>query len=264
MATSIFDHPAFSASLFFPRRDASDPPEGARDLWIDVADGVRLHARLHEAHGSRVRILLFHGNGEIVSDYDGSAHAYLAAGADLAVVDYRGYGRSGGQPTARDCLHDTHPVVARLAAEPTASGVPPRLVVMGRSLGSACAAEVCRAAPREVVGIVLESGFADLGAFVERRGIRGVALSAQDVDDFSPLHKLRSSTLPLLVLHGAEDAMIPPSNAQMAYEASGSADRRLVLVPGRGHNDVADHPLYWEALQAFVARLRSPSTRTKP
>ncbi len=44
---SVFDHPAFSSTMFFPRRDATRTPPGATDVAVDVGDGVRLHLRAH-------------------------------------------------------------------------------------------------------------------------------------------------------------------------------------------------------------------------
>ena len=97
-------------------------------------------------------LLLFHGNGEVVADYDDQAALFAAAGANLAVMDYPGYGNERGTPTLRAIITDALAVYERSAAQ----------FVMGRSLGSACAAELyARVAPR---GFILESGFVDLAA----------------------------------------------------------------------------------------------------
>ncbi len=59
---------------------------------------------------------------------------------------------------------------------------------------------------------------------------------------------LRAGTRPLLVLHGAEDQLIPPADARAAYDHAGSASRRLALVPGAGHNDILWHQSYRDEL----------------
>ena len=252
---SIFDHPRFADNLFYPARRSSLPPNGTRDLSVVVAEGVALHVRFYEHASSRVRVGFFHGNGEVIADYDDVAERYHRLGADLAVVDYRGYGRSEGQPTARTCITDPHPVGVCFARTPTATGRELPLVIMGRSLGSMCAVELSRKPPAGTVGIVLESGFTDLDAFVRRRGHQPNELSAHDREDFDPLGKLRASTLPLLVLHGERDTLIPPEDGRRAYDASGARDRRMFLIPGRGHNDLSAHPLYWEAIGSFFGRV---------
>ena len=249
---SLFDSPRFNESLFFPSPHLTPPPSGARDLRVEVAPGVGLHARLHHRDGTRAVLLLFHGNGEVVSHYDEPASRFADSDVDLAVVDYRGYGASDGTPTLRTCLADCHLVLD--AVRDLAAGRP--VVVMGRSLGSACAAELCQAPREGVVGYVFESGIADVEGVVRRRGIdpRG-AISDADRAVFDPLPKLRRCVAPTLVLHGADDALIPASEAQTAYDALATADKELVLVPGRGHNDLSWHPLYWEAMARFVARV---------
>lgn len=80
----------------------------------------------------------------------------------------------------------------------------------------------------------------------------GDPLAEGDRAAFDPLPKLRASTAPLLVLHGALDTMIPPSEGVAAHEATGTADRRLVLIPDRGHNGISAHPLYRASLRSFI------------
>lgn len=249
---SIFDSEAFNRNLFFPSPRATPPPPGAHDLRVPVVWDVALHVRIHAGDDVRPVVLLFHGNGEVVADYDAFAARYAAAGADLAVVDYRGYGLSAGRPTLRACLSDSHAVL-----DAVASALPERpLVVMGRSLGSLCASELCRRPSARVRGYVFESGVADLGGVIRRRGITLEApLSDEELDTFDPLRKLPRCTAPALVLHGEDDTLIPPSEARAAWDALGTPDKALVMLPGVGHNSVWMHPDYWAALARFVARV---------
>jgi ADP-ribosylglycohydrolase/alpha-beta hydrolase superfamily lysophospholipase len=252
----LLDDPAVSANAFYPRSDASPAPPGARDVFIAVDDGAVLHARVHDTGATpSAGLVLFHGNGEVVADYDGHAAFFARAGARLAILDFRGYGQSTGTPTLRALVGDARPAVAALQPHLTRDGVPLPMVIMGRSLGSACAAEIARSCPRLGAGFVVESGFSDLVAFAGRRGVALGAVDEADREALGPLHKLGSSTAPLLVLHGAEDSLIVPAEARATFEASGSRDKRLVVVPGRGHNDVSLHPLYWDELGAFVGRV---------
>jgi hypothetical protein len=249
---SLLDHPAVTENLFYPRPSFAPPPPGARDLLVPVAPGVRLHARLHAAASALAHVVLFHGNGEVVSDYDDAAASFARAGAALAVIEYRGYGRSEGQPTLRSLLADARPAYEGVRAA-LAPSLP--VVLMGRSLGSACAAELAATLEEPPAGVILESGFSDVGGFAARRGLSPALVTAADVDTLGPLRKLAGSAAPLLVLHGELDALIPATEARAAHAASGAADKRLVVVPGRGHNDLSFHPAYWEALADFVRRV---------
>jgi len=254
----LVDDPRLSENAFFPRRDTRPGPAGSTDATIAAADGTALHARTYAAEGAKVTLLLFHGNGEVVADYDSLATSYAAAGARLVVVDFRGYGRSAGIPTVRATLADA-PVVF----DHVARSVRGPLVVMGRSLGSMCAAELMRTRAEAAAGFVLESGFTDVLAFVRRRGLTHAGLGEEDRALLCPLAKVASSTKPLLVLHGERDTLIVPSEGRAAFEASPAKDKALTIVPDRGHNDVSLHPVYWTALAAFVARVAEGSERAE-
>jgi alpha-beta hydrolase superfamily lysophospholipase len=242
----MFDHPAFSSSLFFPRRDLRPPPPGAEDRFIRV-DGAELHLRAHPAPEARCTLLLFHGNGEVVSDWDSAAPLFAEAGAGLRVVDYRGYGQSTGSPRLRDVLDDV-PAVIRAAADERP------LIVMGRSLGSLCAHRALH--QPEVRGVILESGLGDLRSFVHRRGFTPPdVFSPQDLTAFDPITQLRACHQPLLVLHGERDTLIQPHEAQLAFAAAATEDKELVMVKGRGHNDIGLASVYWKAIARYLARV---------
>lgn len=256
-----FDTEEFNRRLFFPRGDVTAAPPNAVDIEVPVP-GASLHLRVHPSEEASATVLLFHGNGEVVADYDGAASRYAEAGAALAVVDYRGYGRSTGSPTLRATIGDAPLVLAALTSfieEQRVSGregVPSRLVVMGRSLGSACAAELYGALPPHVAGFILESGSSDLLGLVWRRGLPiPREISPEDRDTFDPLPKLRRGQQPLLVLHGERDQIISKKEAEVAFAEAGTSTKHLVILPGYGHNDISLAPGYWNALREFLGRL---------
>jgi pimeloyl-ACP methyl ester carboxylesterase len=246
--TSIFDRDAFTHSLFFARPDASEPPPGAEDRFVELGD-VRLHVRCHTAASARCTLLLFHGNGGVVADYDGAAGRFAELGAALAVAEFRGYGMSSGEPTLRALIGDARPIADAVPGAP--------LIVMGRSLGGAAAHELFARPTDRMAGVVLESAFYDLGGLIRRRGLAPpAAFTADELATFDPATKLPRGRLPLLVLHGARDTLIDPREAAAAHAAaSAAADRRIVLVPDRGHNDVSGGEAYWRALGAFIERV---------
>jgi alpha-beta hydrolase superfamily lysophospholipase len=244
---SVFDRNEFNDRLFFPRPDASPPPAGASDRMIDV-DGAQLHVRQYAAPASAGTLLLFHGNGEVVADYDAAASRFARAGVALAVMDYRGYGQSTGTSTLRALISDAR----RVADE-----VRPR-VVMGRSLGGLAAHELYARPSAGMAGVILESALFDLGGLIRRRGLVPPARFTDDErTTFEPAAKLALGRAPLLVLHGERDDVIALPEARSALAAAGATDRdkALVVVPGRGHNDVSSAASYWEALAGFIARI---------
>jgi alpha-beta hydrolase superfamily lysophospholipase len=244
---SIFDRDEFNGALFFPRADTTPPPAGATDLMVEVEPGVRVHVRLHRADAARCTLLLFHGNGEVVADYDDAADRFARAGAALAVADFRGYGASDGEPTLRSAIADARPIAVAISGT---------LIVMGRSLGAAAAHELYADPPAGLIGVVLESAFFDLGGLVRRRGLLPPRVfDPADLAVFDPATKLARGKLPLLVLHGERDELVVLGEATAAFSAAGGADKQFAVIAGRGHNDVSGDASYWRALEAFVQRV---------
>lgn len=111
---SLFDTPAFNERLFFPRTDTTLCPPHATDHHLAVAPGVTLHTRVHRRADTRATLIVFHGNGEVVADYDDLAPSFHDIGVDLALIDFRGYGASAGTPTLRSAIEDAPRAVSML------------------------------------------------------------------------------------------------------------------------------------------------------
>ena len=246
---SIFDSDDFNDRLFYPRSDSSAPPLGATDHFVDV-DGARLHLRIHPGGAACRLLLLFHGNGEVVADYDALAARFAAAHTRLAVVDYRGYGLSSGVPSLRAVMDDA-PIVATFVAGLEAGPV----IVMGRSLGSACAHDLIAAGDAAPSAFILDSGFSDLAGLVARRGMSCPHLSAQERTRFDPLLKIKRLKRPILIVHGEDDTLISCEEARVLFDATSYPDRRLAIIPDFGHNDLFASPSYWSVLSEFVGSL---------
>jgi hypothetical protein len=163
--TSIFDSDEFNQNLFFPRLDNSTVPNRADDIFIKVENNCNVHARCYKNSEAKFTILFFHGNGEIVSDYNGLAEHFISFGCEFIVCDFRGYGRSEGVPTLKSTLIDASTIYCYLIDNKILNE---KVCVMGRSLGSASAIELCARFP-EITCCIIESGYADPIPLVERR-----------------------------------------------------------------------------------------------
>jgi len=118
------DRPEVLAALFYARQETTPTPAGAQDHEIEVEAGVVLGARFFLTDDpAAVNLLFFHGNGEVVSDYDDAGPRYNEQGVNFLAVDYRGYGRSTGTPGVGAMIEDAHRaldwVLAWLAGQPT-------------------------------------------------------------------------------------------------------------------------------------------------
>jgi fermentation-respiration switch protein FrsA (DUF1100 family) len=251
---ALLDRGGASRQIFFPRTDPSRTPPGATDLRIEVAPGVELSARFYARDASLATILYFHGNGEVAGDHDELAHFYHASGANLFVVDFRGYGKSGGSPDFATLVSDAHPVSACFHEFLDAEGYSSRRFVMGRSLGSHPALEVAANAAGGFEGVIIESGAAILRRLI---GFLGAAATPEEAETLSAAHeaKVRSITLPALIIHGEHDELVPLATAHALVRLLEAAPTELLVIPGAGHNDIVYVGLdaYFEAIARFVA-----------
>jgi pimeloyl-ACP methyl ester carboxylesterase len=250
------DQPAVLDVVFHPRPDGA-PEDPRRDVRIPVAEGVSLSGRLHAAaDASAPLILFFHGNGEIVSDYDGIAPAYNRLGLAFLVIDYRGYGHSDGTPTVSNLLADARATWDALPGVLAERGLAPaRTFAMGRSLGSANALEIGVHAGETLAGLIIESGFAYALELIARLGGPDAGVPDDGRVALGHLAKIERIRVPTLIIHGEDDWIIPVKDAHDLYAHAGAEQKRLVTVPDAGHNDllwVGMQP-YFEAIRAFMA-----------
>lgn len=256
MSTHPLDDPAILSRLFYPRaaRPGYSMIASAHDGTIAVDDGVVLGFRLYVPENPRSVILFFHGNGEVAADYDPIAKAYFTIDTALLVVDYRGYGWSTGTPLASTLLSDAEavlPALPDILKSNNLDSLP--LLVMGRSLGSAPAIHVAYTAPERFKGLIIDSGFADMPSVF--RGL-SIPIDLTTITDLpvGNAKRMESITLPLLVIHGERDTLLPIRNGEQLFRASPSVKKTFLPIPGAGHNDLMSRGLhvYFGALAKFL------------
>lgn len=257
MTSAILDHPDIVRVLFHPQSDYSLPKPGMFLVTLEVEPGITVGGRLYPASPQSPAIVYYHGNGEIAADYDYLADAYNRIDATLLVMDYRGYGTSTGSPTADNLLADATNIFNRIQAIFASYHLQPHhIYVMGRSLGSVPAIQIARHAYPKPDGLIIESGFSDTFGLLARMGIH-VQQATEEENGFGNALKMEHITTPTLILHGQNDVLIPPSDGQELHERCAATDKRLVLIPGAGHNDimVVGMVQYFDALRTFIHRL---------
>jgi len=254
MDYSLLDQPYILRFVFYPREDYSPPPRNAVDHLVTVEKDISVGCRFYPSSKEAPSILYFHGNGEVVYDYDDIATLYNRLGINLFVADYRGYGRSGGTPSFSSAVADAHIIFEYFRDTLKASGYTGPLFVMGRSLGSLSAVELTVSYHKELKGLILESGFASAGKLLM---YLGTLISFPRLEDFEKanIDKLRSITMPILIIHGEWDEIIPFEQAEVLYQNIGSKDKRLLRIPNAGHNDIMliGMEQYFQAVKEFVS-----------
>ncbi len=239
----LLDSPEVLMYLFHPRAEMghSSLSKNSTDIRIPVEEGVFISGRLHLKDKGVPTILFFHGNGEIVSDYDGLGPLYNQIGINFLPVDYRGYGQSNGIPTSSAMMKDCHTILKHTLEFLSSEGFTGPLLLMGRSLGSASVLELASRYPKDVKGLILESGFAYTGPLLSLLGVNLEKLGFEENKGFGNLDKIKAYHGPTLIIHAEKDHIIPYSDGQALFEASPASQKILLKIPKANHNDIFIH-----------------------
>ena len=187
---------------------------------------------------SSPNILFFHGNGEIVADYDEMGPMYNGMGINFLPVDYRGYGRSTGKPTVTAMMRDCHTIFDYVREWLKKERFTGPFILMGRSLGSASVLELASHYQPHTDGLIVESGFSHAGPLLQLLGIDLASLGFSEEEGFRNIDKIRTFDNPTLIIHAEYDHIIPFSDGQDLYDASPALDKTLLKIPGANHNDI--------------------------
>jgi uncharacterized protein len=216
---------------------------GAADAWIVTSDGVRIHGWYVNTGGSQLVTLFFHGNAGNITDRASHILEISKAGSSILMLDYRGYGKSGGRPTEKGLYSD-----ARAAYEFVlkAGYRPEQVVIQGESLGTAVAVDL--ASQRPCAAVVLEA------PFTSAKDVAGSVLPVIGpllIWSFDSRSKVGRIRAPMLFIQGDHDEVIPLRLGQALF-AVAPEPKSFWVVPGAGHNDIVE-----TAGGAYSQRLRS-------
>jgi len=240
-------------AVIYPRYVIGQPP-----LTGPPADAVRLTAEagggeveawLLPANGEvsstpRAMVVFFHGNAELIDHNIDWAQTYRDMGMHVLLVEYRGYGRSGGSPSQSGRVSDAGNFVRQAAAREDVDAE--RIIFHGRSLGGGVACAAANLAGN-AAAIILESAFtrtADMAGWVPPLLI---------LDKYDNLAALSAFDGPVLLMHGRLDEVVPYAHAERLHDAA----RRSTLVTfDTTHNTMllsdADVDIYWNAIVDFL------------
>lgn len=227
---------ALGALLYFPSRKILQTPADAGlvfdELDLATEDGESLGGWWIAGQQPSLGHLLFcHGNAGNVGDRVPNAALLAAAGFDVLLFDYRGYGRSSGRPDEQGTYRDAHAALAALLRRPGVDR--DRVFYLGESLGGAIG--LALAVERPPRGLILQSTFTSIrdAARAHYAFIPTVLIP----DAYPSLRLISRLTAPLLVLHGDRDDIVPLAHGQALFEAA-SEPKRIRVFAGSGHNDL--------------------------
>jgi len=236
--------------VYFPIKGLSGSPSDLgltyQDVFLTTEDGVRLHGWFVPHPDAGYTLLLFHGNAGNISHRLPWIELLHPLAVNIFLVDYRGYGRSGGSPFEEGLYRDARAAYAWWRSE--IAGAAKKLVLVGESLGGAVAVDL--AAREPVAGLILQSTFnsaRDMARTVMPLGL----LQPLARIHFDSAAKISSVRCPIFFIHGNRDGIVPLHLGRKLFDAA-PGPKDFYEVDGAGHND-----LLWISGHELAARLRS-------
>lgn len=240
---------------------------------FQAADGTALNAWFlpaqdksgnKEGGKAKATVLFLHGNAENISTHFRNVAWLPAEGFNVLALDYRGYGASEGKPSLAGMQLDIDAAMRSLLAHKDVD--PNRIVVFGQSLGGALAIYyTAHSAYRaNIRAVVIDSAFADYRQITKEK-LAGFFLTwpfqwlpwLTVDDDYSPAASVAAiSPLPLLLIHGDQDVVVPPHHSQQLFEQAGEP-KELWIVPGAGHAQSLGSETVRKRLIEFLLRYTS-------
>jgi uncharacterized protein len=245
--------------VYKPDPRSTDPStvglQGIEERWIDTPDGVRVVAWFGRAKASQPTLLYFHGNGGNLALRSERFQRFMAKGWGVYMMAYRGYSGSGGEPSEIANVADATLAYQDLQRAGVAPG---DMVLYGESLGTGVATRVALKAP--VRGMILDAPFTSIVEIGESH-YPLLPVNWLLEQRYETIKVIGDVTVPLLVVHGEADRIVPVEMGRRVFAAAVKATpKRLVTLPGAGH---ANHMRFgsFEAIVAFMDELHRKVSR---
>ncbi len=223
------------------------------DVRFIAGDGVGLHGWYFSSKGSNATLLWFHGNAGNITHRLDNIEMLKPLNLDVFIFDYRGYGKSEGEPNEEGIYLDSQAAYDWLVK--VKKIMPEKIILFGRSLGGICAIEVASKNP--AAGIILESVFPSAGKMA-RKMFPVLPLSWAIKSRFDAIGKVPNLKLPKLFLHGTQDEIVPYKLGRELFSAA--AEPKIFYdIEGAGHNDtfLVGGTDYFNAIAQFIENINS-------
>ncbi len=257
----------FAMPDFTPERLGLD----YEDASFAAADGTLLSGWYLPAADPWLALLYSHGNAGDIRDWVHAAPPFLEAGISVLIWDYRGFGRSAGQPSEEGLFQDGAAAWSWLQERAAVDSLPSAM--LGKSLGSAVAIHRAANSAPAAAGddasggpsaLVLDSAFTSMREIVthlapsvpwtdmvETSPDTTAALETLIPRLFESLEAAPLVQCPTLVLHGGRDMLVPPEQGRQIFDAL-SGPKQMKVIPAAGHNDISMYPEYMEWIVMFL------------
>lgn len=239
--------------LYFPNRDIEQTPAAIGLLFDEVrlrtVDGLTISAWHIPAPDARAVLLFCHGNAGNISHRLDSIKIFHDLGLSVLIFDYRGYGRSEGEPTENGTYLDAEAAWDFLVKDKKID--PLRIVIFGRSLGSAVAAEL--AMRKKAGALIIESGFSSIPD-IGRKYYPHMPVSLITRFHYATVDKVSRLALPKLIIHSPEDEVIPYEQGRRLFERAAEPKEFLQIRGSHNEGFLLSGLFYINGLEQFILK----------
>lgn len=237
--------------VYMPDRTRVAPKDAGlpsvEEVELTAKDGTKLIAWHMPARGAKPTMLYFTGNSGNAAQRAGKIAMITADGYGVFMLNYRRFGGSRGWPTEKNNVADAGVAYDYLRG----IGLGEKdIVSYGESLGTGVAVQL--ALSRPVKALVLESPFTSLPELA-RRAWPFFPLNLVIADRYRTLDRISGVDVPLLIVHGARDEIIPVAHGRRVYHVA-NQPKQLSILPRAGHNDLFERGA-WDKVYEFVEAL---------
>ena len=218
------------------------------EVWFQTEDGEKLFGWYVQSSPAAPVLLWCHGNaGNVIHRLENMAELYRL-GLSVFIFDYRGYGRSSGKPSEEGLYRDAAAAHDYLVS--TRGVRPERLILFGRSIGASVAGDL--AARKPAAGLILESPFPSIAAMA-RVHYLGLPMHWLLSGRFPLAERLARVTMPVLVLHGDRDDIVPIALGREVFDAV-PGRKSFYVIEGADHNNTyqVGGRAYFKRLTQFI------------
>jgi uncharacterized protein len=220
---------AYQRDLIYPVPEVDRTvPAGFRPITYRTDDGLDLNAGYQPAVPGMPTLLFFHGNSVDWQSTEVTTELARREGYGVLAAEYRGYGGNPGSPSEEGLYRDGRAALAWLLDQGVPTG---QIVLVGNSLGSGVATQLASEVPARA--LVLVSPFMSMTATAANQ-YPYAPVDWLLADRFENIAKIGRAAMPVLVVHGSADELIPLDHARQLAAANRMA--RIVVLPGLGHN----------------------------
>jgi pimeloyl-ACP methyl ester carboxylesterase len=215
------------------------------EIDLEMDDGAVINVLYFEVHSPKGLILYYHGNAGNLAGWGYVAEAFLSQGYNIAIMDYRGYGKSTGELSQKAILNDA----LAFYDEFVRGFSKDQIILYGRSLGTGIAAYV--ASQRPVDKLILETPYYNFTSLVQSHVPvfpAGPALKYK----FKTNRYVKDVSCPIYIFHGTDDMIVPFKQGRRLYESIPEGQATMIEIEGGDHNNLDNYGKYWDYLSLIL------------